>query len=197
MIAPLRFFEIYNACVLHFKDGSSYDFFKYAGKTTVTEATLLKRKDKYHFEKWSRKVANEEEAIALLASNAVKGKTYVIGLDWKNYQEWMAYRDSMVYKFASDLDLYSGTNKKSDPVEDCFSGDTKPYHYMVLMNHITNGNYFKICGKKYQNNILWEDLENKLLTYSPFVIYYWGVTHDIAGQLQNVLREKLQNENTK
>ena len=45
---------LYLAVNNHFNT-DSYDYFKYAGKTSVKLETFLKRKDKYHFAKLARK----------------------------------------------------------------------------------------------------------------------------------------------
>ena len=191
MISPLRFFEIYNACVLHFKEGSSYDFFKYGGKTKVTQDTLLKRKDKYHFEKWAKKIANEDEAVGVIVSNTIKGQSYIIQYDWDNYLGWISYRDAVFYRFQEDLCKYSGKNKIVDPVQECFSGSTYPYNYMVIMNHVTNGFLFNHFSKKYTNDILWEDLQRKLLTYSPFVIKYWDIQGSNLEKIFSIVNKRV------
>lgn len=185
MISPLRYLEIYMACTLHFKEGkNSYDFFKYQGKTRTNADSLLKRKDKYFFERAAAKSGNDNDAIIFTFSNIIKGNTYVRNFDWKNYQEWLSYCEALYFRFEKDVYKYSGKDKEIDPVEECFAGSTDAYNYLVIANEISNGYLFKRLGEKYEFNILWEDLQAKLLKYRPFVLNYMN----IEGHKQN-LRE--------
>jgi len=52
-------FALYNALKTHFTS-TSYDFFKYNGKTNVSKETFMKHKSKYQFYKLSRKYTLEE-----------------------------------------------------------------------------------------------------------------------------------------
>ena len=50
-------------------DIESYDFFKYNGKTNVSVTTFENRKDKYHFYKLSRRLAQKEDMINFIVAN--------------------------------------------------------------------------------------------------------------------------------
>lgn len=175
--------------VLHFK-GQSYDFFKYQGRTRVNNDSLLKRKDKWFFEKWSMKLAHEEEAIGFLAANFIAGNKYVRDLDYSVYTKWLGYRDALYYRFQSDLEKYAGSSREVDPLKDCFAGSVDSFNYLVLANYASDGFLFDTWNKVYGDNIIFEDLHKKLLTYSPFVIQYWGIDDEKKAALRNFITDK-------
>ena len=56
---PIEVYQTYLALKNHFtKD--NYDFFKYRGKSRVSKVTFNKRKDRYFFERMSRKRTDKE-----------------------------------------------------------------------------------------------------------------------------------------
>lgn len=189
MISAFRFYEMYIAMSLHFKENSNYDFIKYNGETSAKEQTFLARKDRYFFEKFARKVSNENEAIPFLASNFVNGVKYVRNLDDKHYREFLAYADAIEYRFERDLERYS----KEDPIQLCYTGSTEPYIYLILLNECSRGAMFKLYDEKYgSDDILWSDLrDNKLKKLTPFIQIYYHLTPD----LKRSLREKVENQN--
>ena len=156
---------------LHFKDGSNYDFFKYGGKTRVTQDSFLRTKGKYFYEKYSRKFHKEDDAIAFLAANFKEGCSWVRDLDEKPYKDFLAYRDALGYKFQQDLEKYSNANI----YEELLLGDKSSWIYIILMNEISNGFFIEELNKKHEDDIIWEHLHNNILTFYPFVIYCFNI----------------------
>jgi hypothetical protein len=70
-------YKLYSALKLHFTS-NSYDFFKYNGKTNITQDSFLKNKAKYSFYKLSRKF-DISDLKDYLVSNFVFGKSTWIG----------------------------------------------------------------------------------------------------------------------
>ena len=60
-------FAMYNSFKLHFTS-TSYDYFKYNGKTNVTKENFMRRKDRYSFYKLSRKYSIAELKEYLVAN---------------------------------------------------------------------------------------------------------------------------------
>ena len=88
----------------HFTNGK-YDFFKYGGKSRATMTSFNKRKDKYWFEKTSRKYS-DEEVLNFLLANFVNTDTpqnlwigEIINSGERTYAEWMRRKQSMTYIF--------------------------------------------------------------------------------------------------
>ena len=83
----------------------SYDYFKYAGKTSVKLETFLKRKDKYHFAKLARKYHIELKDFYV--ANLSKGKFYVKNLldveCEQNYKEFKKTKQQLTYAVTEDM----------------------------------------------------------------------------------------------
>ena len=95
---------LYLAVNNHFHT-DSYDYFKYAGKTSVKLKTFLKRKDKYHFAKLARKYHTELKDFYV--ANLYKQKYYVRNLleqecD-KNYKEFKKKKQKLTYIVMEDM----------------------------------------------------------------------------------------------
>ena len=95
---------LYLAVNNHFNT-DSYDYFKYAGKTSVKLETFLKRKDKYHFAKLARKY--HVELLDFYVANLSRGKFYVKNLlemecD-QNYKEFKKIKQKLTYAITEDM----------------------------------------------------------------------------------------------
>lgn len=188
MISPFRFFEIYTAVVLHFTS-DSYDFFKFGGKTKVNENSLLKRKDKYFFEKMAAKCTNEEMAIGMCVSNTVAGKKYIRNFDMNEYNKWTGYRDALSYRFKQDLEKYQNWKKNSHTVnprtlliELLIMKELTP-EFIILFNHIMKGHLYETLDKEPEFWI-WEDQKKELLKYTPFILSLWNIDASLTEQLK-------------
>ena len=58
-VTPYETYQTYLSMKSHFTN-PKYDFFKYGGKSRATVSSFNKRKDKYWFEKTSRKYSDQE-----------------------------------------------------------------------------------------------------------------------------------------
>jgi hypothetical protein len=108
MLTPYDVYEKYLAIRMHFVE-PGYDFFRYSGKVRASKDSFNKRKDRYFFEKLSRK-KNEKEVIDFFVSNFIESsnpsKMWVGELKEKgeeNYSNWKGRIQSLSYKFNQDL----------------------------------------------------------------------------------------------
>ena len=67
IVTPFETYQHYLSLKNHFTN-PKYDFFKYGAKTRASVTSFNKRKDKYWFEKTSRKYS-DEEVVDFLVSN--------------------------------------------------------------------------------------------------------------------------------
>ena len=114
MLSPYDVYCLYLAIKQHFTN-PSYDFFKYSGKIRASKDTFNKRKDKYFFEKLSRK-KQEKEIIDYFVSNFVAtsdpSKLWIGELREKgedNYINWKGRVQSLSYNFSQDLSKVTET----------------------------------------------------------------------------------------
>lgn len=170
---------------LHFREGSSYDYFKYGGKTRVTEDTFFKTKGKYFYQKYAKNMHNELQAVTFLASNFAFGCKWVGNLSKSVTEDFEAYGESLFYRFEQDYIKYQDI----DPVKEAMTGSYDSWYYLILLNHLSDGIVFGLYDKKYKDDILWEDLHKKLLTFSPFVIYCWDIDSDKRQHLLYTYRK--------
>ena len=95
---------LYLAINNHFYS-DSYDYFKYNGKVSAKLESFMKRKDKYHFAKLSRKY--NDELKDFLIANLSKKKYYVRELleqeCEKNYTTYKKIKQKMTYAITEEM----------------------------------------------------------------------------------------------
>ena len=95
---------LYLAINNHFHS-DSYDYFKYNGKVSAKLESFMKRKDKYHFAKLSRKY--NDELKDFLVANFSKKKYYVRELlemeCEKNYIEFKKRKQKLTYLITEEM----------------------------------------------------------------------------------------------
>lgn len=138
-------YGIYNALKLHFKTGSSYDFFKFNGKTRISVDAFEKRRDKFLFHKLARKLEGVDAVQFIVAAIRFKPKLYVRDLlepeaqEW--YNTWRKYYEGMSYYFDQDMaKIFERMHEKNITDEYIFyppRDGTKPLIWtMMLQNEI-------------------------------------------------------------
>ena len=179
-VTPFETYQTYLSMKNHFTN-HKYDFFTYGGKSRATMTSFNKRKDKYWFEKTSRKYSDQEITDFLLA-NFVTADTpqnlwigEIINSGERNYADWMRRQQSLTYLFKEQSkELLS--EKKLEDLFNCSKG-----HPVILKKYL-GGNisletfaiFEKIFsfGKNFDNKLkdpVWESVSLKLKKYLPFL----------------------------
>jgi hypothetical protein len=179
-MSPFETYQTYLSMKSHFTN-SKYDFFKYGGKSKATLTSFNKRKDKYWFEKTSRKYS-DKEILDFLLSNFVATDSpsnlwigEIINSGERTYADWMRRQQSLTYLFKEQsTELFSETkledalscSKGHPPVLKRFlSGRLSPETFVI---------YDKIFGfsKDFDKKLLdpvWETVSLKIKKYNPFL----------------------------
>jgi len=174
-------FGLYQALKLHFTQ-ESYDFFKYNGKTNVSVTTFENRKDKYHFYKLSRRLAQKEDMIDFIVANLVEDeKTWVGSLLMEesevNYRKHQKVIQSMSYTFENDCQkLFDGVKNPNDIL--MTDGDypvllkkglqkSVNIESVCLLNNMLG--FVPMWTKRIADTIHWPNYRMKLLKYSAFI----------------------------
>ena len=179
-MTPFETYRTYLSMKSHFTN-PKYDFIKYGGKSRATMTSFNKRKDKYWFEKTSRKYS-DQEVVEFLLSNFVNATNpqnlwigEIINSGERTYSEWMKRQQSLTYLFteqSSELLL----EKNLEEVFDCSKG-----HPVVLKKYLGGDislETFAILEKvfSFQKNFdknltdpVWETVSLKLKKYLPFI----------------------------
>ena len=179
-VTPFETYQTYLSMKSHFTN-KRYDFFKYGGKSRATMTSFNKRKDKYWFEKTSRKYSDQEITDFLL-SNFVNTDTpqtlwigEIINSGERKYADWMRRQQSLTYLFKEQSkELLS--EKKLEEVFNCSKG-----HPPILKKYLggdisleTLVIFEKIFsfGKKFNRKLkdpVWETVNMKMKKYIPFI----------------------------
>jgi hypothetical protein len=180
IVTPFNVYCEYLALKSHFNN-PKYDYFKYNKKVRATETSFSRRKDRYFFERTSRKLS-DKEIVDFLVSNFVEADNpqglwigEIINSGERTYQEWMRRQQSLTYLFKEQSnELFSQT--KLEDALNCSKG-----HPLVLKSFLSG----KICletlviydrifgfSKKFDKKLLdpvWETVSLKIKKYSPFL----------------------------
>jgi hypothetical protein len=188
-------FALYIALKTHFTS-SSYDYFKFNGKTNVSKDTFMKRKDKYQFYRLSRKYSLVELRSFFIANFIYGSSTWVgemAGPDGEDvFKKWQKTTQSLTYIFSDDILSLIG-DESPDKMLKVSDGQ-----YPVLMNQVMSGsikvetlvilndimNFFPMWNKKISDDIIWPNFRLKCEKYTPFVIYD-------KVKFKNILREAI------
>ena len=179
-VTPFETYQHYLSLKNHFTN-PKYDFFKYGAKTRASVTSFNKRKDKYWFEKTSRKYS-DKEVVDFLVSNFTATDNpqnlwigEIINSGERNYSEWMKRQQSLTYLFKeqsnelfseSKLDDVFNCSKGHPPVLKMFLGGKISLETLVIYDKIF------LFGNTFDKKLLdpvWESVSLKLKKYSPFI----------------------------
>lgn len=193
-------YALWNALKLHFTS-NTYDYFKYHGKTNVSQSTFTVNKSKYQFYKLSRKY-ELEELKNFYVSNFIEGNG-----DWvgdliqngeDNYTKWQKKIQSLTYTFENDIiylfDSVDGAEFWS--MEDyfkCVDGGwpmliTKLMHNKISLETVCI--LVDILGcmprwdKQVKEDIIWPTQQRIIKKYTPFIEYD-------KDKFKQILKEKI------
>jgi len=141
-------YQIYQSLKLHFT--TDYDAVKYNFKTAVRQDTFERRRDRYFFEKLSRRF-NKEKLIQYFTANLIKDPNVWIG-DMKDsvYDEYVARYDKLTYMVTQDMKLmaekgYSfnqicstSDNNSTNPLLESLRSDEIHPESVVLVDILVN-----------------------------------------------------------
>ena len=179
-MSPFQVYIEYLALKSHFSS-IKYDYFLYNKKVRASESSFLRRKDRYFFEKSSRKY-DDKEIVNFLVSNFVAADNTsnlwigeIINSGERTYQEWMKRQQSLTYLFKEQsTELFS--RAKLENVFDCSKGhpillktflksELAP-EIMVIYDKIFS--YISEFDKKLLDPV-WETVSLKIKKYKPFI----------------------------
>ena len=180
IVTPFETYQHYLSLKNHFTN-PKYDFFKYGAKTRASITSFNRRRDKYFFEKTSRKY-NDKEVVDFLVSNFVSadipGNLWIgeiINSGERNYADWMRRQQSLTYLFKEQSNELFSEIKLEDALN-CSKG-----HPLVLKRFLsgqlsleTLTIYEKIFrfSNKFDQKLLdpvWETVSLKIRKYMPFI----------------------------
>ncbi len=179
-VTPFETYQHYLSLKNHFTN-PKYDFFRYGAKTRATVTSFNKRKDKYWFEKTSRKYS-DKEIVEFLVANFVAVDNpqnlwigEIINSGDRKYSDWKQRQQSLTYQFKEQSEKLLTENKLEDIFE-CSKG-----HPLILKKYLggeisleTFSIWEKVFSfqKNFDNKLtdpVWETVSLKLKKYIPFI----------------------------
>jgi hypothetical protein len=196
-VTPFETYQHYLSLKNHFTN-PKYDFFKYGAKTRASVTSFNKRKDKYWFEKTSRKYS-DKEVVDFLVSNFTATDNpqnlwigEIINSGERNYSEWMKRQQSLTYLFKEQSNELLSENEL-ESLFNCTKG-----HPLILKKFLSGNvsletltifdkvfHFSKNFDKKLDDPV-WESVSLKLKKYSPFLnidmFHYKKILRDIVNE---------------
>jgi len=196
-VSPFETYQHYLSLKNHFTN-PKYDFFKYGAKTRASVTSFNKRKDKYWFEKTSRKYS-DKEVVDFLVSNFTATDNpqnlwigEIINSGERNYSEWMRRQQSLTYLFKEQSNELLSENEL-ESLFNCTKG-----HPLILKKYLSGSvsletltifdkvfHFSKNFDKKLDDPV-WESVSLKLKKYSPFLnidmFHYKKILRDIIDE---------------
>ena len=179
-VTPFETYRTYLSMKSHFTN-PKYDFIKYGGKSRATMTSFNKRKDKYWFEKTSRKYS-DQEVIDFLLSNFVNATNpqnlwigEIINSGERTYAEWKMRQQSLTYMFKeqsenllldNDLERVFSCSKGHPVVLKKYLGGEISLETLSILEKIFS--FQKNFDKKLSDPV-WETVSMKLKKYLPFL----------------------------
>ena len=179
-VTPFETYQTYLSMKSHFTN-RKYDFFKYGGKSRATMSSFNKRKDKYWFEKTSRKYSDEEVLNFLLANFAITDNPQnlwigeIINSGERNYSEWRKRQQSLTYLFKEqlnelllekNLEEVFNCSKGHPPLLKKYLGGEISLETLTILEKVFS--FRKDFDKKLKDPV-WETVSLKLKKYIPFI----------------------------
>ena len=179
-VTPFETYRTYLSMKSHFTN-PKFDFFKYGGKSRATITAFNKRKDKYWFEKTSRKYT-DQEVVDFLLSNFVNATNpqnlwigEIINSGERTYAEWKMRQQSLTYMFKeqsenllldNDLERVFSCSKGHPVVLKKYLGGEISLETLSILEKIFS--FQKNFDKKLSDPV-WETVSMKLKKYLPFL----------------------------
>jgi hypothetical protein len=181
MMTPIDVYKTYLAFKNHFTK-VSYNYFKYSGKSRASVQAYNNRKDRYFFERMSRKKSDDEIKEYFLA-NFVEcddperlwiGEIISTGED--NHKSWTRRAQTLTYLFKTEVEVF--VNKENFQELFTVRGQSHPevlkkhlqgamsIETMVILDMILG--YAKNFDKKLEDPV-WETVSLKIKKYKPFL----------------------------
>ena len=180
IMAPFEVYCEYLALKNHFSN-PKYDYFKYNKKVRATITSFNKRRDKYWFEKTSRKY-KDQEIVDFLVSNFAAATSVnqvwigeIINSGERTYAEWKKRKQSSTYLFKEQSNELFLENELEN-LFNCSSG-----HPIILKEYLSGRlslenfiiwdkifHFSKNFDKKLDDPV-WETVSLKVKKYSPFI----------------------------
>ena len=194
-MSAFQVYSLFLALKNHFT--TDYDFFKYHGKTRAKQESFLKRKDRFFYQKLSRKIVATDMQEYIVA-NLLAGRKWVREFtDDEAMETFTKYRkvmESLSYTFENEIDsLFSqydnpkeifSCNGQLPPIVTEFIGNRISIQTLVILNRFVK--FKNKLDTELEDDYIWSQYSRLIDKYQPFL-------HYDSQRMANILRQKIQN----
>lgn len=179
-MTPFEAYKLFMALKMHFTQ-SSYDYFKYNGKTNANQLSYNKRSDKFQF----NKLAKHRDPEGFLVSNFSAGNSRWIGdlfsdNSEKNYKDWLNRNQSLTYNFTQEIaridDLKDSILVAKDgqhpDLLKLYRRGSVSLETLCILNKLLS--FFDYWDKRITDTVLWPQTRLLCDKYTPFIHYDKG-----------------------
>jgi hypothetical protein len=170
-VTPFETYQHYLSLKNHFTN-PKYDFFKYGARTRASMTSFNKRKDKYWFEKTSRKYS-DKEVVDFLVSNFTATDNpqnlwigEIINSGERNYADWLFKEQSNELLSENELETLFNCTKGHPLILKKYLSGNVSLETFTIFDKIFH--FSKNFDKKLTDPV-WETVSLKLKKYSPFL----------------------------
>jgi hypothetical protein len=149
----------------------SYDYVKYGGKSRASVASFNKRRDRYFFERLSRK-KDDDEIIQYFISNFISsedpGKVWIgeiIENGETNFKEWQKRNQSLSYLFGNEVETIF-TQGQHPKILKSYLKKEISIETLIILDKILG--FVKNLDKKLDDPI-WSTVSLKIKKYGSFL----------------------------
>ena len=179
-VSPFDCYKTYLAMKNHFTK-ESYDYVKYGGRSRASVASFNKRRDRYFFERMSRK-KDDDEIIQYFIANFISsedpGKVWIgeiIQNGETNFKEWQKRNQSLSYLFGNEVetiftrdnfDSYFHTQGQHPKILKAYLRKEISIETLIILDRILG--FVKQFDKKLDDPI-WSTVSLKIKKYGAFL----------------------------
>lgn len=172
-------YKLYIALKNHF-NSTTYDYFRYGGKTRANYKSFEKRNDKHFFDI----LAEHKDVERFILANIIEDNPNIWASQIANeqqaefnYRAWLKRQESLTYLFRNELDLLDD-DFNSNLV--CMDGHHPKLLKLVLQKRfsiegliILNdlAKFFRHWNKKINEDVIWPTKYQLFKKYKPFLNY--------------------------
>jgi len=179
-MSPYDVYTTYLAMKKHFTD-AKYDFFRYNGKTRSSVSAFNKRRDKYFFERMSRKLSDDEIRMYFIANFVATDNPSsvwvgeIIQSGEKKYTELSKKYQSLTYTFSQEcadlldtmeLPQLFDCKKGHPPILKKYLAGEVSIETLSILDQVFS--YTDKLDKKLSDPV-WETVSLKIKKYKPFI----------------------------
>jgi hypothetical protein len=177
-------YQTFIALKQHFSK-TNYDYFKYNGRIKSNINSFRTKKDRFQFERLTRKYG-ESELVEFLVSNLISNPDVWVGELCRNpdydvrYQNWKKKKQALTYQFQCDilcikeLDksfnvLFQCTQMEHPRIFDLYNEGTISLETIIGIDMVLG--CFVHWDRILKGDIIWDDFYHMCRQYTPFLNY--------------------------